>query len=156
MKAIEIERKFLVRDDRWRSNAGGSHFLQQAYLSRDEKTSIRVRLVDRRAGLLTIKIHTAGLAKQEYEYAIPADEARELILHAGSRVIEKTRYIVRHKGNKWDVDVFAGAYRGLVVAEIEMDREDARPALPAWLGQEITGDKRYSNRAMAMSQQPLS
>jgi CYTH domain-containing protein len=151
LKAIEIERKFLVRDDRWRSKAGQSHFLQQAYLSRHDGTSVRVRLIDGRCGLLTIKIHTNGLAKEEYEYAIPAGEARELFQHAKGCLIEKTRYAVRHKGNNWDVDVFTGAYQGLIIAEIEMDSETDHPALPLWLGQEVTGDKRYSNRAMAIA-----
>lgn len=148
MKATEIERKFLVRNDSWRNCAGMSHVLQQAYLSHDEN-SVRVRLIDGRSARLTIKFRTAGLAKDEYEYEIPVEEARDLLLHAAGHVIEKTRYRVLHDGRNWEVDVFAGAYEGLTLAEIEMASEDDRPDLPQWLGREVTGNKRYSNRAMA-------
>lgn len=154
VKAIEIERKFLVRNDSWRDCAGTSHVLQQAYLSRDEN-SVRVRLIDGRSACLTIKFRTSGLAKDEYEYEIPVEEARDLLRHATGHVIEKTRYRVLHEGRNWDVDVFAGAYEGLTLAEIEMAGEDDLPALPQWLGREVTGNKRYSNRAMAeASRQP--
>ncbi|ANM08559.1 MULTISPECIES: CYTH domain-containing protein [unclassified Rhizobium] len=148
MKATEIERKFLVRNDSWRARAGVSHVLQQGYLSRGDNP-VRVRLIDGRSALLTIKFHTMGLAKDEYEYEIPVEEARDLLRHATGHVIEKTRYRVLHEGRHWEVDVFAGAYEGLTLAEIEMASEDDLPALPQWLGREVTGNKRYSNRAMA-------
>lgn len=64
-------------------------------------------------------------------------------------VIEKTRYTVDFEGFTWEVDVFEGAYRGLVTAEVEMTSEDDAPSLPTWLGREVTGDKRYSNQALA-------
>ncbi|KKZ88963.1 adenylate cyclase [Rhizobium phaseoli Ch24-10] len=148
LKATEIERKFLVRNDGWRRCAGISHVLQQAYLSRDEN-AVRIRVIDGRSACLTIKFRTSKLAKDEFEYEIPVEEARELLLHASGRVIEKTRYRVLHEGRIWDVDVFAGAYEGLTLAEIEMASEDDLPTLPQWLGREVTGNKRYSNRAMA-------
>ena len=149
MKATEIERKFLVRNDSWRACAGAPHLLQQAYLCRRDQNPVRVRLIDGCSARLTIKFRTPGLAREEYEYEIPVDEARDLLLHAGGRVIEKTRYRVLHDGKSWDVDVFAGAYAGLTLAEIEMASEDEKPNLPQWLGREVTGRKRYSNRAMA-------
>ncbi|MBX5039096.1 CYTH domain-containing protein [Rhizobium lentis] len=147
MKAIEIERKFLVRDDSWRACADKPCVLQQAYLGSDQN-SIRVRLIDGRSARLTIKFRSPGLAREEFEYEIPVEEARDLLLHAG-QVIEKTRYRVLHDGRSWEVDVFAGAYQGLTLAEIEMASEDDRFILPHWLGREVTGEKRYSNRAMA-------
>ena len=150
MKATEIERKFLVRNDGWRRCAGISHVLQQAYLSRDEN-SVRVRLIDGRSACLTIKFRKVGVAKDEYEYEIPVEEARDLLLHATGHVIEKTRYRVLHEGRKWDVDAFAGAYEGLTLAEIEIASEYDLPPLPQWLGREVTGNKRYSNRAMAVA-----
>lgn len=149
MKATEIERKFLVRNDGWRACAAEPHVLQQAYLSCNDRNSVRVRLIDGCSARLTIKFRSHGLAKDEYEYEIPIDEAHHLIRHASGHVIEKTRYRVLHDGRTWDVDVFAGAYEGLTLAEIEMTSEDERPSLPRWLGQEVTGNKRYSNRAMA-------
>ncbi|MGR9171079.1 CYTH domain-containing protein [Rhizobium sp. KDH_Rht_773_N] len=149
MKATEIERKFLVRNDGWRANAGPPNVLRQAYLCDRDQNSIRVRLIDGRSARLTIKIRRPGLAREEFEYAIPVDEARDLLLHAAGHVIEKTRYRVLHDGRSWDVDVFAGAYEGLTLAEIEMASEDEQPDLPQWLGREVTGKRRYSNRAMA-------
>ncbi|RFC00154.1 adenylate cyclase [Rhizobium leguminosarum bv. trifolii] len=148
MKATEIERKSLVRNDGWRRCASISHVLQQAYLSLDEN-AVRVRLIDGRSAWLTIKFRTSALAKDEFEYEIPVEEARDLLLHATGCVIEKTRYQVLHEGRNWDADVFAGAYEGLTLAEIEMASEDDLPALPQWLGREVTGNKRYSNRVMA-------
>lgn len=155
MKATEIERKFLVRNDSWRTGADNPHLLQQAYLCQRDQNSMRVRLIDGRTARLTIKFRTSNLAREEYEYEIPVDEARELLLHATGRIIEKTRYRVLHDGRSWDVDVFAGAYDGLTIAEIEMASEDEQPSLPQWLGREVTGEKRYSNRAMAAAL-PLS
>ncbi|WP_434710932.1 CYTH domain-containing protein [Rhizobium sp. YTUHZ045] len=147
MKAIEIERKFLVRDDSWRACADEPHVLQQAYLCLDQNC-IRVRLIDGHSARLTIKFRSPGLAREEFEYDIPVEEARDLLLHAG-HVLEKTRYRVLHDGRSWEVDVFAGAYQGLTLAEIEMASEDDRFSLPQWLGREVTGERRYSNRAMA-------
>lgn len=149
MKATEIERKFLVRNDSWRACAGDPHVFRQAYLSRRDQNCIRVRLIDGRSAQLTIKFRKLGLVREEYEYAIPVDEARDLLLRATGHIIEKTRYRVLHEGRNWEVDVFAGAYEGLTLAEIDMASEDDRFNLPQWLGREVTGNKRYSNRAMA-------
>lgn len=91
----------------------------------------------------------SGFVREEYEYEIPAEEARDLLLHAAGHIIEKTRYRVLHDGRRWDVDVFASPYEGLTLAEIEMESEDEQPNLPCWLGREVTGKKRYSNRGMA-------
>ena len=150
MKATEIERKFPVRDNSWRACADDDpHVLQQAYLGRCDQSSIRVRLINGRSARLTIKFRMRGLAKEECEYEIPVEEARDLPLRAPGNVIEKTRYRVLHDRRNWDVDVFAGAYAGLTLAEIEMESEDERPSLPQGLGREVRGKKRYSNRAMA-------
>ncbi len=148
MKLTEIERKFLVRNDGWRSCAADPHVFQQVYLSRRDQTTVRVRLIDGTSALLTIKFRSVGFTKQEYEYEIPVDEAIDLLTKTG-HVLEKTRYHVLHDGRNWYVDVFGGAYKGLTLAEVEMASEEDRPNLPQWLGREVTGKKRYSNRAMA-------
>ncbi len=149
MKAIEIERKFLVRDDSWRNSASCPRFLQQAYLYGRDQGSVRVRLVDGCSARLTIKFRTTPLTKEEYEYEIPVEEARGLLLHAAGHILEKTRYSVAYDGRNWDVDVFAGAHDGLTLAEIEMTSEEEAFSRPPWLGREVTGNKRYSNRSMA-------
>jgi CYTH domain-containing protein len=148
LKATEIERKFLVRDDSWRHCADNGQVLQQAYLSHRNQSCVRVRLIDGHCGYLTIKFPMSRLAKEEYEYEIPVGEARDLLLAAG-HILEKTRYRVLHDDRHWQVDVFAEPYEGLTLAEIEMASEDDRFTLPQWLGREVTGNNRYSNRAMA-------
>lgn len=148
--AKEIERKFLVRSDEWQRETTSRKSFQQAYIASMEDRSVRVRIMDDADARLTIKIGTSALVRDEYEYPITVEDARELMTTALGIVIEKTRYTVDHEGFVWEVDVFDGIYRGLVVAEVEMKQETDRPALPAWLGPEVTGDRRYSNQHMAL------
>jgi CYTH domain-containing protein len=96
-----------------------------------------------------MKIGRGTLTRDEFEYEIPVADAEELLENAIGIVIEKTRYRVPYEGFVWEVDVFAGAHRGLVIAEVEMQAETDNPPLPAWLGREVTGDFRYSNQALA-------
>ncbi|HEX2147213.1 MAG TPA: adenylate cyclase, partial [Pseudorhizobium sp.] len=76
-------------------------------------------------------------------------DARQLIDSALGVVLQKTRHEVQHEGYTWEVDLYAGVYTGLVVAEVEMDHEEERPPLPSWVGREVTGDRRFSNLVMA-------
>ncbi|CAD7040320.1 CYTH domain-containing protein [Pseudorhizobium endolithicum] len=147
--AKEIERKFLVKDDGWRGEAMSASDFVQAYVATQEDRSLRVRLIDDRRATLTIKIGRQLISRDEFEYEIPVDDARELIGSALGIVLEKTRHEVEHEGFTWEVDVYAGAYRGLVVAEVEMEHEGQEPPLPAWIGREVTGDRRFSNLVMA-------
>ncbi|KJF67313.1 MULTISPECIES: CYTH domain-containing protein [Rhizobium] len=148
--AKEIERKFLVAGDEWRNEVTHSMAFRQAYVASLENRSVRVRIVNRRDATLTIKIGASALVRDEYEYSIPLADAEELMASAPGVVIEKTRHTVDHRGFTWEVDVFEGIYQGLVVAEVEMDDENADPDLPSWLGKEVTGDRRFSNQALAM------
>ncbi|MBB4217375.1 CYTH domain-containing protein [Rhizobium sp. BK212] len=111
--------------------------------------SVRVRILDDRKAKLTIKIGRSTITRDEFEYDIPIADAKELLQNAIGIVIEKTRYRVPHQGFVWEVDVFTGEHRGLVIAEVEMTAETDNPALPSWLGREVTGDFRYSNQALA-------
>lgn len=143
--AIEIERKFLVATDDWRSGADAGHRMQQGYLCRPETSSVRVRVTGAEARL-NIKSADAGMRRMEFEYAIPVDEAREMLecLSVGP-VIDKTRYHVPAGNHVWEVDVFHGANDGLVVAEIELPSEDASFERPSWLGREVTDERRFYN-----------
>ncbi|MBX4957737.1 CYTH domain-containing protein [Rhizobium lentis] len=147
--AKEIERKFLVRSDGWRSAVETRSVLRQGYIASMDDRSVRVRVLDSRKARLTIKIGRSAITRDEFEYDIPVADAEELLQNAIGIVIEKTRYRVPHKGFVWEVDVFAGAHRGLVIAEVEMTSETDDPGLPSWLGREVTGDARYSNQALA-------
>ena len=147
--AKEIERKFLVRSDGWRSAVETKSSLRQGYIASMDDRSVRVRTLDDKKARLTIKIGRSAITRDEFEYDIPVADAEELLQAAIGIVIEKTRYRVPYEGFVWEVDVFAGEHRGLVIAEVEMTSETDKPALPSWLGREVTGDFRYSNQALA-------
>jgi len=141
---IEIERKFLVSDDSWRENAMGILF-RQGYLSAEADRTVRVRL-EGDIGKLTIKGKTEGISRSEYEYEIPQQEAVELLDTLCLRpLIEKTRYRIEHDGLIWEVDQFYGANEGLILAEVELESEEAEFSLPGWAGQEVSDNPRYYN-----------
>ena len=142
--AQEIERKFLVIGDAWRKGAKRSH-LSQGYLLAGKEKSVRIRLEDRR-GTVTIKGRTHGLVRAEYEYEIPAKDARELLDTLCEKpLIEKTRHRLRVGGLVWEIDEFFGANAGLVVAEVELKSARQRIAFPPWIGKEVSKDPRYLN-----------
>ena len=146
---IEIERKFLVVGDGWRDQVEDEIRLVQGYLTEDARTTVRVRIRGETA-YLTIKGATQGISRLEFEYPIPVADA-ETLLHelAVSPLIEKIRYRVRHGGHLWELDVFAGANAGLVLAELELETVDEVFARPDWLGAEVSDDPRYFNVNLA-------
>ncbi len=146
---IEIERKFLVAGDGWRLQATQQTRFSQGYLSRDPARTVRVRLAGERA-FLTIKGATTGATRAEFEYAIPAAEAQQLLALADGPVVEKVRHLCEIDGMTWEVDEFLGANAGLVVAEIELQSEGQSFTRPDWLGDEVTGDARYVNANLAV------
>jgi adenylate cyclase len=148
--ATEIERKFLVSGDGWRSVTEGSRYIVQAYVALDGPVSLRVRIVDDARALLTVKIGVSQLSRDEFEYPIPMSDARTMIAAAGGRIVEKTRHAIGLGGFVWEVDVYAGALAGLVIAEVEMRSEDDDPVLPDWLGREVTGESDWSNAVLAV------
>ena len=140
----EIERKFLVTSDAWRRNATGTHY-RQGFLSTEPARTVRVRIAGDR-GTLTIKGKTVGATRDEFEYDIPREQAEQLLDTLCLRpLIEKVRYVLREGAHIWEVDVFEGENAGLVVAEIELEREDEEFERPGWLGREVTDDPRYFN-----------
>ncbi|MDX3927718.1 MAG: CYTH domain-containing protein [Shinella sp.] len=151
--AKEIERKFLVKSSSWKLSARTKSTLRQAYLASAPDRSVRIRIRDGERASLTIKIGRSAITRDEFEYDIPIEDAEELMSKAIGTVIEKTRYRVPYHGFTWEIDVFSGAYRGLVIAEVEMDSEADRPELPPWLGREVTGVSHYSNQSLATEPQ---
>ena len=145
---IEIERKFLVRSDAWRSARDGILY-RQGYLCTDPQRTVRIRIGGGTA-ILAIKGHGDGLARPEFEFPIPAADAEELLEHCCLQPpVEKYRYLVPHAGLTWEVDEFLGANHGLILAEIELEQADQPVALPPWVGAEVTGDPRYYNAYLA-------
>lgn len=152
--AKEIERKFLVSSDDWRGMGDGGTVLKQAYLVTMDDRSVRVRTFGGDYARLTIKIGKTALVRDEFEYDLPLADAEELFSQAIGIVIEKTRYRIPIDDFVWEVDVYDGTLNGLVVAEVEMRSEDDQPALPAWIGREVTGERRYSNQCLALDGMP--
>jgi adenylate cyclase len=120
----------------------------QGYLSATSSSSVRVRIEDGQRAWLTIKSAVAGTTRQEFEYEIPAEDAKSLLQLGVGSPIAKTRYRVPVDRHVWEVDVFEGANTGLVVAEIELESESEEFSLPDWIGKEISADKRYYNAAL--------
>lgn len=152
---IEIERKFLVRDDTWRTQAHRVVRMAQGYLndhasvaSGAQQVSMRVRIAGDES-FLNVKSREPGPSRQEFDYPIPLADADALLkLCAGGR-IDKHRHYVTHADHLWEVDEFQGDNAGLVVAEIELDAVDETFEHPAWLGGEVTDFTRYFNLALA-------
>ena len=142
---IEIERKFLVKNTGWRRQAIKSVRFKQGYLGGTTKSSVRVRLEGDKA-FLNIKGATLGIVRREYEYPIPMQDAEELLQTLCDKpLIEKQRYYIEYDGHTWEVDEFGGENQGLVVAEVELQREDESLSLPDWVGREVSGEEKYYN-----------
>ncbi|MEI8347295.1 MAG: CYTH domain-containing protein [Pseudomonadota bacterium] len=150
--ALEIERKFLLKDDSWRSpRKEGINYIQ-GYFSGGEGYTMRVRLSAKNDACLTIKSKAKGITRHEYEYQIPVEDARELLDNFCQQpLIEKIRYGIDYKGHTFEVDEFLGANQGLIICEVELEREDEQFACPSWLGKEVTDDKRYYNVYLAQN-----
>ena len=148
---LEIERKFLVLDDRFKKEAVRSVRIRQGYIAHDSGRTVRVRIAGDK-GYLTIKGPSLDdISRQEWEREIPLQDAEDLFPLCKPGAIDKTRYIipVPDTGRKWEVDEFYGNNEGLVMAEIELGSEEEAFSHPSWLGEEVTGDKRYYNSYLA-------
>jgi adenylate cyclase len=145
----EIERKFLVTGDSWRSEVENQVRIEQGYLSSNAKATVRVRLMGDDKALITIKGAVSGLKRAEYEYDIPVADGRELLEMSRPHTVTKTRHHVRHGEHLWEIDVFDGAHQGLVIAEVEMEAEDQHVEIPDWAGKEVTEDDRYANASLS-------
>lgn len=149
MMGVEIERKFLVMGDDWRLAARNSVAMRQGYLSTHAKANVRIRIIDDKRALLTLKGPVSGISRAEFEYEVPMADARTLLEMARPDVVEKRRHFVPYGGLVWEVDVFEGAHAGLVMAEIELERADQALDLPPWAGREVSHDDRYANASLA-------
>ena len=144
--ALEIERKFLVKDDCYKERAYSSSRITQGYICSGRGRTVRVRIRDDK-GYLTIKgpADVKGLGRYEWEKEIPLLEAQELMKLCEPGMIDKTRYLVRSGKHVFEVDEFYGENEGLVVAEVELDSEEEAYEKPDFVGEEVTGDVRYYN-----------
>ena len=151
---IEIERRFLVKNEDWKSQVIRSEEFSQAYLNTSiDELATRVRIVDNKKSYITLKSSLNGLINYEFEYSIPLKDAIEL-MKLSKYKITKTRYQLKTNHKNWVVDLFDGSNSSLKIAEIELNSEYEEIQVPSWCGQEITGIKSLSNASLAKT--PIS
>jgi len=142
---VEIERKFLVNESKWiKIEKLQGNYYKQGYLLADPNKTIRIRLTDSN-GYLTIKGKTQGASRPEFEYAIPKEDAQQLLEQFSIFSLTKIRYRIAFKNKVWEVDEFLGDNSGLLIAEIELTHETEQFEIPDWVGKEVTGEAKYYN-----------
>lgn len=149
---LEIERKFLVTADSYKSESVRQTRITQGYLSNDPNRTVRVRIKGDK-GFLTIKgaSNKSGTTRVEIEEQIDLKKAETLLDLCLPGIIDKTRYEVHLGQHIWEVDQFYGLNKGLVLAEIELSSEDEIFIKPDWIGKEMTGDLRYYNSQLSIN-----
>jgi adenylate cyclase len=143
---VEIERKFLLLGEAWRT-LGTAVPMRQGYLSSNKARVVRVRIEGEHA-YLTIKGQSVGATRGEWEYPVPLADAEQLLALCEQPLVEKVRRRIAVAGHTWEVDEFSGVNAGLLVAEIELASEDEAFEKPAWIGAEVTDDARYYNSSL--------
>ena len=148
--AYEIERKFLVKGD-YKSKSFKAYPIKQGYLSLSGVSVVRVRVKGEKAYITVKSSAVAGSIKRnEWEYEIPVVDAEEMLKLCEEEIIDKTRYLVKVGNHVFEVDEFYGENEGLLIAEVEFEREDELFEKPEWLGEEVTGNVRYYNSFLSM------
>src|SRR5262245_14094642 len=141
--ALEIERKFLVVNDRWKNSIVRSVRLRDGLIASDKGNKARVRIADGQA-TIALKSRRRGSVRTEFEYAIPISDAEEMLrTMCGGNVLDKVRHLVSYSSDTWEVDAYEGLLDGIVLAEVELTDADQKLTLPDWIGAEVTADPRY-------------
>lgn len=149
--AREIEHKFLVANDSWRAAVVRRERFEQGYLAITADCAVRVRIEGDRA-VLNVKGATLDIERLEFEYPIPLGDGRDMLATlCNGRRLSKVRYWVAHDDDVWEVDVFEGGNRPLVLAELELEHREQRFSIPEWIGREVSGDPRYLNSYLAVT-----
>ena len=141
---LEIEKKFLIKNDNWKETVLEEKEISQGYLSANPNRTVRVRIMGK-DGFITIKSKSKSSVRSEFEYEIPIDDAKELMELCEKPILAKTRHFVKHENHNWEIDVFEKENKGLVVAEIELTRENESFLIPDWIGNEVTEETKYYN-----------
>ena len=145
--SVEIERKFLVKNDQWRGLAPGELY-RQGYIPTLE-SAVRIRVIRDRA-FITIKGISQGISRAEFEYEIPLNDAAQMLdTLCKPPLIEKYRHKIERNGLMWEVDEFLGENQGLTIAEVELESADQAIELPDWIGEDVSHDPRYYNSNLA-------
>jgi len=148
--SIEIERKFLVENNDYKTDSFNALIIKQGFLNSDKKRVVRIR-VSNDKGFITVKGISSkdGTSRFEWEKEITLDEANSLLLLCEETVIEKKRYLVKSGKHTFEIDEFFGENKGLVIAEVELNAADEEFLKPNWLGKEVTGDPKYYNSELS-------
>ncbi|MBT8272698.1 MAG: CYTH domain-containing protein [Bacteroidia bacterium] len=149
---IEIERKFLVKSDDFKTNASKTSRIIQGFLNTDPHRTVRVRVKNNK-GILTVKGLSSedGLKRFEWEKEINKTEAKALLDFCEGSIIDKVRYEVNLGDHVFEIDEFYGDNEGLIIAEIELNHEDEYFSKPDWLGDEVTGNTKYYNSQLCLT-----
>lgn len=147
---IEIERKFLVTSNAFKTEAFNSYTIKQGFLNSDKERTVRVRL-KKDVGYLTIKgkSTSSGLSRFEWEKEISKHEADSLIKLCEAGIVDKVRYEIKCGNHTFEVDEFFGDNEGLIIAEVELNSENEHFKKPNWLGKEVTGEVKYYNSQLS-------
>jgi adenylate cyclase len=150
MMGEEIERKFIVKKELWQNfKKPVPSFIRQGYLFITDETTIRVRYTETK-GTMTIKGKQQGISRDEYEYEIPLDDAKEIFENHCPKTLSKNRYKIPVGSVIWEVDEYVNNLSGLIIAEVELANEDQKiDILPEWIGEEVTMDIKFSNAFLA-------
>jgi len=148
--SLEIERKFLVKNESYKKESYKKSYIKQGFLNSNKERTVRVRIIDDRA-FITVKgkSNSAGTIRFEWEKEIPVNEAKELLLLTEKTAIEKYRYYIKSGHHIFEVDEFLSDNAGLVVAEIELHSENEHYTKPAWIASEVTGQVKYYNASLS-------
>lgn len=154
---IEIERKFLLRSDAWRTQVSHRHHITDGLIAGSDGRKVRVRVRDDQA-TLAVKGRRDGIQRDEFEYPIPLADAREMLAaHCDGFVLQKTRHMVPCAAPDaplfWEIDEYHGLLAGVLMAEIELPRQDCTFARPDWLGDEITGQEVWRKISLLRARQ---
>lgn len=144
--SIEIERKFLVKNDNFKQESFLVKNIKQGFLNSNKNRVVRIRVIDE-AAFITIKgkSNNTGISRFEWEKEINKIEAEELLMLCEPSIIDKRRHYIKKGNHVFEVDTFFGENNGLVIAEIELNSENEKFEFPSWLGKEVTGEKKYYN-----------
>ena len=148
--SVEIERKFLVKNNDFKSESYAKKHIKQGYLNSDKNRTVRIRIANEKA-FMTIKgkSNATGTTRFEWEKEITKEEAEDLLLLCEPSIIEKTRYLIKVDGHTFEVDEFYGDNKGLIIAEVELNDEAEKFTKPSWLNKEVTGDIKYYNSSIS-------
>lgn len=148
--SLEIERKFLVKNNSFKESAFKKSYIKQGFLNSNKERTVRVRIIDNKA-FLTIKgkSNKEGTTRFEWEKEISIKDAHQLMLLTEKTIIEKNRYYINSGDHLFEVDVFLGDNEGLIIAEVELNSESEYFIKPNWILKEVTGEVKYYNSSLS-------